>query len=62
MLIDKRLRISCNGAIAEAVLPSNYSSWPLNGSTLFGRSNGNTLFDREYPLVSNFPGSVVESP
>jgi hypothetical protein len=62
MLIDKRLRVVCNGALAEAELPSTYSSFQGNGSVGFGRSNGITSFEGKSPLEENFPGSVAEMP
>jgi hypothetical protein len=62
MLIDKRLRIVCNGAVAEAHLPSTYSSLQNSGSVRFGRSNGITSIEGNDPLEEKFGGSVVEIP
>ena len=62
MLIDKRLRIVCNGAVAEAQLPSTYSSLQNSGSVRFGRSNGITSIGGNDPLEEKFGGSVVEMP
>jgi hypothetical protein len=62
MLIDKRLRMICNGAEVEAQLPLAYSSFPSRGLARFGASNGITSLEGKYPLEENFPGSVVEMP
>jgi hypothetical protein len=62
MLIDKRLRLVCNGAVAEAELPSTYSNLQGEGSVRFGRNVGITSLEGKYPLAKNFPGSVVEMP
>jgi hypothetical protein len=62
MLIDRCLRIVCNGAVAEAQLPSTYSSLQASGLVRFGQSNGITSLGGKYPLQENFPGSVVEVP
>jgi hypothetical protein len=62
MLIDKRLRIVCNGAVGEAQLSSTYSSLQASGSVRFGHANGITSLDRSHPLEEKFPGSVLEIP
>jgi hypothetical protein len=62
MEIDKRLRIVCNGAAAEVVLPSTYSSLQSSGAVRFGQSAGITSLEGKYPPQENFPGSVVEMP
>jgi hypothetical protein len=61
MVIDKRLRIVCNGATAEVVLPSTYSSLQSSGAVRFGQSAGITSLEGKYPPQENFPGSVVET-
>ena len=62
MLIDKRVRLVCNGAVAEAQLPSTYSNLQGEGSVRFGLNVGITSLEGKYPLAKNFPGSVVEMP
>jgi hypothetical protein len=62
MLIDKRLRLVCNGAVADAQLPSTYSNLQGEGSVRFGLNVGITSLEGKYPLAKNFPGSVVEMP
>jgi hypothetical protein len=62
MLIDKRLRLTCNGSTQEAQLPLAYSSLPGSGPARFGENDGIALLEGKYPLAVNFPGSVVEIP
>jgi hypothetical protein len=62
MQTEKRLRIVCNGAVAEAQLPSTYSSLQGSGPVRFGESNGIAFLDGKNPLEQKFPGSIVEMP
>jgi hypothetical protein len=62
MQIDKRLALECNGAAADADLPSSYSSLENRGPVRLGRSSGITSLGGKDPLGENFPGSVVEIP
>jgi hypothetical protein len=62
MQLDRRLRIECNGAAAEADLPLSYSSLEDRGPAQFGWSAGITSLEGKYPLAENFPGSIIEIP
>lgn len=62
LLLEKRLRIECNGDSAEADLPLSRTSLESRGPARFGWSAGITSLEGKYPLWANFPGSVVEMP
>jgi hypothetical protein len=60
--LEKRLRLICNGAVAEADVP--LASTALDGQRpmRFGWNAGIGSLEGKYPLAAEFPGPVVELP
>ena len=58
--LEKRLRLICNGVVAEADVPLAFTALDNRGTPRFGWNFGIGSLEGKYPLAAEFPGSVVE--
>jgi hypothetical protein len=58
--LEKRLRLTCNGVVAEADIPLAFTALDDRSPARFGWSAGIKSLEGKYRLAEEFPGPIVE--
>lgn len=62
MQLEKRLRLVCNGAVAQSDIPLAFTALDDRRPARFGWNAGIGSLEGKYPLAETFPGSIVQVP